>query len=668
MAESPSKERESKVTSYEDDLLPLGRHVIIESVTPSVDGGRYPAKRVVGDRVVVEADIFRDGHDVIRAVVLWKKKGAAAFAEAPMAFFDNDRWRGEFVVSENADYVFTVQAWTDPFATWLADFKKRVDAGQDVASESLEGVALLDRAALRARSDGGGMIQKAAQALKSRSHEPREALKTVSAAALSEAMARAQERWDAVTFSPELTVAVDRPRAEFGAWYELFIRSQTDDKRKSGTFATAERRLSDIKAMGFDVLYLPPIHPIGHTARKGPNNTLSAGPADPGSPWAIGNENGGHTAVEPSLGTIEDFDRFVARANGLGMEVALDFAVQCSPDHPWIKEHPEWFYQRPDGTIKYAENPPKKYEDIYPLNFDSLHAESLWMELRDVVRFWVKHGVKIFRVDNPHTKPTVFWEWLIQSVRADHPDVLFLAEAFTRPKVMKALAKAGFNQSYTYFTWRNGKAELMEYLTELSKSEMVEYYRPNFFANTPDILHAFLQNGGRPAFLIRATLAATMAPTWGIYSGFELCENDAVTGTEEYLNSEKFEIKPRDWNLPGNIKDYIGRLNAIRNENVALQQLRNIEFFETKSDAIIGYARFSDDRSNVLINVVSLDPYQPRDTWLRLPLDRLGFPWDAKFEVLDLLTGRRFTWGEHNWVRLEPSMPAHVLRIERRVS
>lgn len=644
------------------------RHIVIENLSPSVDGGRFPAKRVAGQPCAVEADIFRDGHDVIRAVVRYRRADDRDFSEAPMAFLDNDRWRGEFTPADNVRYIFTVEAWTDVFATWLADLRKRVEAGQQVASEAAEGAAVLKKAAARATGADATLLNAAIKGLEG-AKEPRAALKAVSDEKLPEAMARLQERADAVSVEP-LTLVVDRPRAEFGAWYEFFVRSQGGDRKKSGTFADAERRLADIKQMGFDVIYLPPIHPIGRTARKGPNNSLTASPSDPGCPWAIGNETGGHTSIESSLGTLADFDRFVAKANGVGIEIALDFAVQCSPDHPWVKQHPEWFYQRPDGTIKFAENPPKKYEDIYPVNFDSPQAKSLWEELKSVVDFWIGHGVKIFRVDNPHTKPTAFWQWLINSVQKKHPDVVFLAEAFTRPKVMKALAKAGFTQSYTYFTWRNDKAELVEYLTELATTDMTDYYRPNFFVNTPDILHAYLQTGGRAAFMIRAALAATMSPTWGIYSGFELCEGAPLhAGSEEYLDSEKFEIRPRDWSAPGNIRDYIGRLNAARNDNAAFRKLANITFADVKNEQMIAFARFSDDFKNVVIVVVNLDPKKPQDAWLRLPLDKMGLPWNSKFEVRDLLSGQKFTWEENNWVRLDPAVnPAHVLRIERRVS
>lgn len=633
-----------------------------------MDGGRYAAKSVAGSSCIVEADIFRDGHEIVRAVIRWKRAGATSYSESRLEHLGNDRWRGAFPTAENAEYTFTIQAWTDLFSSWLADFRKRVAAAQDVRSDAAEGVALLAGALKLAKGKETTLISDAMNELKARAGDAPAALKAVALPALEEAMTRTQDRWDAVTYAPELRLWVDRPRAEFGAWYEFFVRSETTDKSRSGTFATAEKRLPDIRAMGFDVLYLPPIHPIGRTARKGPNNSLVAGPSHPGSPWAIGNENGGHDTVEPSLGTIDDFDRFVARARALEMEVALDFAIQCSPDHPWVKAHPEWFYRRADGSIKYAENPPKKYEDIFPLNFDSPAADTLWQALLGVLLFWVKHDVKIFRVDNPHTKAFPFWEWAISEIRRDHPDVIFLAEAFTRPKPMKALAKLGFTQSYTYFTWRNEKRELMEYMTELAHTEMRDFYRPNFFANTPDILHGFLQNGGAAAFRIRAVLAATLSPTWGIYSGFELCENVPLPASEEYLDSEKFEIRPRDWNAPGNLRAYIQRLNAARRENPALQKLSNIFFLEIPEDQILGFVKTNADRSNAVIGIVSLDPFNSRSAWIRLPMERLGLPTEARFDVHDLLSGQTFNWGEKNWVQLSPEQPAHLLQVKGRTS
>ncbi|HXF96074.1 MAG TPA: alpha-amylase family glycosyl hydrolase, partial [Gemmatimonadales bacterium] len=490
------------------------------------------------------------------------------------------------------------------------------------------------------------------------------------AAALDPALARrvtaALPPTDLTRHPVTFPITVDRERAAFAAWYEMFPRSQATESGRHGTFADAERRLPRLAELGFDVIYLPPIHPIGRTNRKGRNNALVAGPGDPGSPWAIGSAEGGHTAVEPQLGTLEDFERFVARARELGMEVALDYALQCSPDHPWVREHPGWFFTRPDGTIRYAENPPKKYEDIYPLNFWCDDYPRLWEACRDILLFWIARGVRTFRVDNPHTKPFAFWEWVIGEVKAVHPDVVFLSEAFTRPARMKGLAKLGFTQSYTYFTWRNTAWELREYLTELTRTEMAEYFRPNLFPNTPDILHEYLQTGGRPAFRIRLVLAATLSPLYGIYSGFELCENTPLRpGSEEYLNSEKYEIRVRDWEAPGNLNDDIALLNRIRRENPALQRLSNLTFHHSENDRTLFYHKHAP--GNDLLIVVTLDPHEPQETAVHLPLGALGVAEDAPFEVEDLLTGARYTWrGARNYVRLDPATAvAHVLRLRR---
>src|SRR6266851_6236587 len=509
-------------------ILPERRlsHIVIEDVTPSVDCGRYPAKRIAGEACVVEADIFRDGHQVLRAAVKWRRKQDEVFEEAPMLPFDNDRWRGEFRPTDNARYVFTIEAWTDLFAIWLADFTKKVKAERPIASDILEGIAHVEKMISNARGVDRELLERALARLR-KTQDGSKALEVISAPEISVAAGRVGERFAATRFEPVLELIVDREKARFGSWYEMFVRSQGSEPGKPGSFRDAERRLPELRDLGFDVVYLAPIHPIGHTNRKGPDNALNGGSNSPGSPWAIGSEAGGHIAIDPSIGTIGDFDRFNATANRLGIEVALDFAIQCSPDHPWVREHPQWFHHRPDGSIKYAENPPKQYEDIYPIDFDTTDQRGLLEEMLRIVTFWREHGVKIFRVDNPHTKPVQFWNWLINELQTIHPDVIFLAEAFTRPKMMKALAKAGFTQSYTYFTWRNTKLELTEYLTELARSGMQEYFRPNFFTNTPDILTDVLQKGGRPAFKIRLVLAATMSPSCGIYSGYELCEKEA---------------------------------------------------------------------------------------------------------------------------------------------
>lgn len=640
-------------------------HIIIEAITPSVDGGRYPAKQIAGEPCVVEADIFRDGHQVVRAAVHWKRKDEETFVEAPMVALDNDRWRGEFVPPDNARYIFTVAAWTDLFATWSGDFIKKAQVGRRVLADLLEGIALLERMVRTARDHDAEILRDCVQRLRASNNESA-ALEVLSHPELAAVAARTGERSGMTRFDPVLELVVDRPAARFGAWYEMFPRSQGASTDRSGTLRDAGRRLSELRDLGFDVVYLPPVHPIGHTNRKGPGNSPDGRNAV-GSPWAIGAEAGGHAAIHPDLGTLEDFRSFVLAANNLGLEVALDFAIQTSPDHPWVKEHPEWFHRRPDGSIKYAENPPKEYQDVYPIDFDNADQRGLLEELLGVVRFWIEQGVTIFRVDNPHTKPVAFWEWLINAVQSVYPEVIFLAEAFTRPKMMKVLAKAGFTQSYTYFTWRNTKYELTQYLTELTHSPMRDYFRPNFFTNTPDILHAVLQTGGRPAFKMRLVLAATLAPSYGIYSGYELCENQAVPGTEEYLDSEKYQLKPRDWNRPGNIKEFIARINSIRRRNPALQHLSNLRFLDTDNEQIIFYAKATPDGSNVILTAVNLDPFHPQICTAFVPPEVVGAAPGQSYRVTDLLTNATYTWSERNYVRLDPFMePAHILKVDTR--
>jgi starch synthase (maltosyl-transferring) len=643
---------------------PILGHLIIEDVAPAVDGGRYPAKRITGEPCAVEADIFRDGHQIIRAALKYRRKNDESFAEAPMLLVDNDRWRGEFIPVENTRYIYTVEAWTDLFASWLSDFRKKVVAGRDAASDLLEGIALIEKMARRAAASDRDILAAGLAQLRASQNGLASALKILEEPRLVEASERAAERFGIIRHEPFLELIVDRPRARFSAWYEMFPRSQGTDPDRATTFREAERRLPAIADMGFDVVYLPPIHPIGVTNRKGPNNSLTGGDHAPGSPWAIGNKDGGHDAVDPALGTVADFEHFVATAAKLGMETAIDFAVQCSPDHPWVREHPEWFSHRPDGSIKYAENPPKEYQDIYPIDFDTKNQSGLMQELLRVVNLWIARGVKIFRVDNPHTKPTAFWEWLIGSVQASHPEVIFLAEAFTRPKLMKALAKAGFTQSYTYFTWRNSKSELTEYLTEITATAMREYFRPNFFTNTPDILAPILQTGGPAAFRMRLVLAATLSSSYGIYSGYELCENDAVPGTEDYLNSEKYQIKVRDWHRPGNICEFIARVNEIRRENIALHDFLNLHFLETDSEQILCYAKRSPAGGNIILVAVNLDPTQAHYCTVVVPPEVVGAAPGQSYEVTDLLTGANYTWADRNYVRLDPAVqPAHILRV-----
>jgi len=637
--------------------------IVIDRVGPSVDGGRYPIKRIVGDTLQVEAIAYRDGHDLLTGRVRYRGPGDRGWRTVPLQYdIHFDRLRGAVTLDRVGSWRFTVEVWTDRFASWRADLQKRAGAGQEVGTELREGVELILEAARRARGRPAAVLRASARQL-----EVLPRAEAITAAVDDELAALVWEHLppgDLTTHPTEYGVTVDRVRAGFAAWYEMFPRSQGRTPGRHATFAEAARRLPALAALGFDVVYLPPIHPVGRTHRKGPNNTLAAGPGDPGSPWAIGNEHGGHTAVEPALGTLADFRRFVATAEEAGLEVALDYALQCSPDHPWVREHPDWFFVRPDGSIRYAENPPKKYEDIYPLNFWCEDHPALWAACRDIFLFWIEQGVRTFRVDNPHTKPFAFWEATIGEIRREHPDVIFLSEAFTRPARMRGLAKLGFTQSYSYFTWRNTAAELREYFTELTTTGMVEYFRPNLFANTPDILHEYLQHGGRAAFRVRLILAGTLSPLYGIYSGFELCENEPVRpGSEEYLHSEKYEIRVRDWTAPGNLNADIARLNRIRRENPALRRFGNLRFLDSEDDHILFYHKHAPD--NDLLVIVNVDPHRPRETMVHVPVGDLGLGGDEPFEVEDLLTGARYVWrGGRNYVRLDPQREvAHVLRV-----
>jgi starch synthase (maltosyl-transferring) len=642
------------------------RPIVIEHVAPAIDGGRHAIKRIAGDWVVVEADIFREGHDAIAAAVQFRERGAAAWREAPMTPIDNDRWRGTFRLDRNARYEYTVIAWPDAWTTWRHEMTVKRDAGRPTANELIEGRQLVDAARERASGAERRRVDALLADVDAQSSDDARTDVLLGDAAAT-LMARLADRSRATTLPQPLAAIADRRAAQVAAWYELFPRSQGTVPGVAGTFDDAARRLPDIRAMGFDVVYLPPIHPIGVTFRKGRNNRLDPAPDDPGSPWAIGNADGGHMAVDPALGSIADFDRFVAAAHANGIEVALDYALQCSPDHPYVREHPEWFAFRPDGSIKYAENPPKQYQDIVNFNWYGPHAPALWDELRDVVEFWIGHGVRIFRVDNPHTKPFAFWEWMIGDVQSRHPDVLFLAEAFTRPKVMYELAKLGFSQSYTYFTWRNFKAELTGYLDELAHGEPAEFFRPNFFANTPDILPPYLQTGGRPAFRIRLVLAATLSSLYGIYSGFELCENAALPDREEYADSEKYEIRVRDWNAPGNIKADVAALNRIRRDHAALHDWRNVRFLPADHDNVIFYAKASGE--DTLLIAVNLDPFHAADVRLHLPLADLGIAPDATFAARELLSGEHFMWrGADQTLHLDPAVnPAAILHVDTRL-
>jgi len=637
------------------------RRVVVEGVKPDIDCGRFGIKRITGDTVTVEADVFADGHDVVTAVLGWRRRGSKHWNETLMEDLTNDRWRASFVAQEMGSYEYTVRGWVDQFATWWRGMQRKVEAGVDTAVDRLIGAELIEAAAKRA--PGEDAEQLLAQA---------ELLRTPGATtAWSEdfpALVSAYADTSLAGSSSEYPMIVDRPRARFSAWYEMFPRSASDEPGRHGTLADVERRLPYVAGAGFDVLYLPPIHPIGVTHRKGKNNSTESLPTDPGSPWAIGGAEGGHTAIHPDLGTMADFEQLVVAAGRFGLEIALDFAIQASPDHPWVTEHPEWFRARPDGTLQYAENPPKRYQDIYPLDFESEDWQGLWEALKAVVEHWIGHGVKIFRVDNPHTKAFAFWEWLISGVKAEHPDVLFLAEAFTRPKVMYRLAKLGFTQSYTYFTWRTTKAELIEYVTELTTTELKEFFRPNFWPNTPDILAQQLQGGvGRPGFIARLILAACLSTSYGTYGPpFEMGEDTPVAaGSEEYLNSEKYEIRNWDLHRMDSLSEVIARVNLIRNENLALQGDAVPIFQPVDNDQLIAWTKSTDDLSNVILVVVNLDPHNPQSGWVDLPLGDLGLPADRPYQVEDLLTGMKFSWsGPRNYVRLDPAaLPAHILAL-----
>jgi starch synthase (maltosyl-transferring) len=642
---------------------------VIENLSPLLDGGRYPLKRVVDQELAVSADIFKDGHDLVAAVLKWRPLGVQEWWETPMTQGENDRWSGIAHFVENTEYELTIEAWGDEFGSWRAEYEKKFSAGiTELATEIAEGALLIEKAGSRTdrKADKERLLHFAVLLRKADAAEGVQIAREIELIGL---MAAWPDRSLSTEYAPYVKVIVDRPEALFSAWYEFFPRSAQGLGDRGSKFRDCISRVDDAKAMGFNVIYFPPIHPIGFTKRKGKNNSVTAEPNDPGVPYAIGSKFGGHKAVEPELGTLEDFDWLVNEIRARGMEVALDFAINCSPDHPYVSEHPEWFFHRPDGTIKYAENPPKKYEDVYPLNFHNSNWRALWEEMKSVILFWAKHNVRVFRVDNPHTKPVAFWEWLIREVRFNYPDAIFLSEAFTKPKMMKALAKCGFTQSYTYFTWRNTKYELTEYLTELCTTEMKYFFRGNFFTNTPDILPVFLQTGGRPSFLIRAVLASTLSTVYGIYSGFELCENVPIPNREEYLNSEKYQFKERDWDAPGNIKEYLTRLNRIRRENRALQIYENLEFHVVENDQILFYAKATASLDNIILVAVSLDPFHAQSGFASVPVDRFGIGENEAYQVEDLLTGERFVWrGRRNFVMLEPnSRPAHIFRLRRQI-
>jgi starch synthase (maltosyl-transferring) len=652
------------------------RRVVIEEVQPQVDGGRYPAKRILGDVVTVTAAVFGDGHDHVAGRVLYRHASESDWRETPLIAVTNDLWSASFTVDKPGDWLYTLQGWVDHFDTWAADLRKRLAArtdagkpdstgGQDIPLALLSGALLLQQASQRAKGQDGTLLAGAAAHL-NRLAEDNAA--TYEFPLSDDILALAAQHPDltfATQYPQELHLWVDRERARFSTWYELFPRSTSPDPNRPGTLADVKALLPTIAAMGFDVLYLPPIHPIGTAFRKGRNNTITPTAEDPGSPWAIGSKDGGHKSVNPELGTLRDFDGLVAAVRNHGMELALDIAFQCSPDHPWVTEHPDWFIIRPDGSIQYAENPPKKYQDIYPLNFESSDWRGLWEALRDVFTYWIRRNVRIFRVDNPHTKALPFWEWCIGEIHKKYPDVIFLSEAFTRPHIMYQLAKEGFTQSYSYFTWRNTKDELQEYFEEITKPPISDFFRPNLWPNTPDILHATLQTGGRPAFMQRLILAATLGANYGIYGpAFELCENVPIRpGSEEYLNSEKYEIRRWDRSASHSLVPLVSLINRIRHENAALHKNDSLHFHPVDNPNILCYSKSSG--ANTILVAINLDPAQEQAGWIDLDLKQLAIPHNVNFEIEDLLTGIHYNWHDRsNYVALRPDvMPAHIFRL-----
>ncbi|HUE70612.1 MAG TPA: alpha-1,4-glucan--maltose-1-phosphate maltosyltransferase [Pirellulaceae bacterium] len=658
--------------------------VLIEGVSPQVDHGRFPAKRVVGDCVEVQARIFADGHDVLSGRLLFRHYSLERSTEAEQAWSEcdleplpNDWWRGSFVVSQLGHYFFTLEAWVDRFATWRRDLRKRVDAGQDVSIDLLVGVQIVREHLPLVPPAERKALESLAARIETGNDRPTQVAAALSPH-LADVVGRHADRRHATRFEPELPLEVNRPLARFSTWYELFPRScsphsaeRSTAAGQHGTLADCLARLPYVAEMGFDVLYLPPIHPIGRSFRKGKNNAVAAAPDDVGSPWAIGAAEGGHQAVHPDLGTIDDFRRLVAKARELGIEIALDIAFQCAPDHPYVSAHPDWFRRRPDGSIQYAENPPKKYQDIYPFDFECDDWQNLWEELNRVLLFWCAEGVRVFRVDNPHTKSLLFWEWVIAEVKSVYPETIFLSEAFTRPAVMYRLAKLGFTQSYTYFTWRNTKPQITAYFTELTQSPVREFFQPNLWPNTPDILSEYLQFGGRSAFMARYVLAATLAASCGIYGpAFELCiAQPREPGSEEYLDSEKYQIRHWDLEAPYSLRPFIARVNRIRRENPALHGDWSLRFHPVDNEQLICYSKRSADGANVVVVVVNLDPHHMQAGWIELPLDELDVQRDQPYQAHDLLGDGRFLWqGPRNYVELSPhAAPAHIFCLRKRV-
>jgi len=645
--------------------------VVVDRVMPEIDGGRFAIKRACGESVSVEADVFADGHDVLTVRLRYRHEAATAWTELPMEFLGNDRWRAAFSASTLGRYRYTVTGWIDHFATWRRNLAKKVEAAQSVSMELLMGAELIRKAAALAAGEDAARLKQWASDLSTMTADDADRATLGLSEDLRRLMERYTDRPSATSYIRELEVIVDRVKARFSTWYELFPRSCSPVPGRQGTFKDCEARLEYVASMGFDVLYLPPIHPIGTTHRKGRNNATTASANDPGSPWAIGSPDGGHKAVHPQLGTLADFKGLVTAAKKQGLEIALDIAFQCSPDHPYVKEHREWFRIRPDGTVQYAENPPKKYEDIYPLDFETSEWQALWYELESVFRFWIEQGVTIFRVDNPHTKSLAFWEWVITRIQRDHPDTIFLSEAFTRPKVMYQLAKVGFSQSYNYFPWRNTKSELITYFTELTQTPVREFLRPNLWPNTPDILTEYLQHGGHPAFMSRVVLAGTLGASYGIYGpAYELCDNrPREVDSEEYLDSEKYEIKRWPIDRPDSLREFIGRVNRIRRENPALQHDWSLRFHPIDNEWLLAYSKQSSDGANTIVVIVNLSPHHVHSGWLELDLESLGVDPSRPFQAHDLLTDAHYLWqGKRNYVRIDPqSVPAQIFRLRHRV-
>jgi len=642
--------------------------VVIEGVRPEIDAGRYALKSTIGETVTIEADVFVDGHDRLKCMLLYRKDTSRDWSEIPMVSLVNDRWSASFQPPEAGRYLYTVIAWVDHYQTWCHELSRRPDADPDLNTVYRTGADLIRNAAAHGSGNEAERLTAIARTLSEHAN-PLEKREVALDPETQKLMDKLSERRFTTQYDKELRLEVDRARARYSTWYEFFPRSCHGER--PARFRDCEARLRYAASMGFNVVYLPPIHPIGQSFRKGPNNSLNASATDVGSPWAIGAKEGGHKSVHPDLGSLEDFRWFVTKAAELDMEVALDIAFQCSPDHPYVREHPEWFRRRPDGCIQYAENPPKKYQDIYPFDFETPAWQELWRELKSVFEFWIEQGIRIFRVDNPHTKPFPFWEWVIAEIKHEYPDVLFLSEAFTRPKVMHRLAKLGFSWSYTYFTWRNTKHELTEYFTELTTSPGRDYFRPHVWPNTPDILNEYLQFGGRPASMIRLTLAATLAANYGIYGpAFELIETrPREHGSEEYWESEKYQLRRWDIDRSDSLRDFITQVNRIREENLALQSDRGLTFHPVDNDKLLCYSKATDGLRDIILVVVNLDPHHRQSGWVELPLVHLGVPAEQPYQVHDLLTGARYLWnGPRNYVELDPhSLPAHIFRLRRRV-